>query len=94
MPIPAAKRRQAAQAQLEFVEWTKDRIEESRFVNEVRLAVDRWRMERWPGATATTRLLLEHWNDPERERRLFFCQIEAVETAIWLAEIAGKAGRR
>ena len=25
MPIPAAKRRQAVQAQLEFVEWTKDR---------------------------------------------------------------------
>jgi type III restriction enzyme len=92
MPIPASKRRQAVQAQLEFVEWTKDRIEETRFVNEVRLAVDRWRMEHWPGATATTRLLLEHWNDPERERRLFFCQIEAVETAMWLAEIAGKAG--
>ena len=92
MPIPAAKRRQAAQAQLEFVEWTKDRIEESRFVNEVRLAVDRWRMAGWPGATATTRILLEHWNDPERERRLFFCQIEAVETAIWLVEIAEKAG--
>jgi type III restriction enzyme len=92
MPIPAAKRRQAAQAQLEFVEWTKDRIEETRFVNEVRLAVDGWRMEGWPGATATTRILLEHWNAPERERRLFFCQIEAVETAMWLAEIAGKAG--
>ncbi|MGD0256125.1 MAG: restriction endonuclease subunit R, partial [Acidimicrobiales bacterium] len=92
MPIPAAKRRQAVQAQLEFVEWTKDRIEETRFVNEVRRAVDRWRLEGWPGGTATTRLLLEHWNDPERERRLFFCQIEAVETAMWLAEIAGKAG--
>jgi type III restriction enzyme len=92
MPIPAAKRRQAAQAQLEFVEWTKDRIEETRFVNEVRRAVDRWRLEGWPGATATTRLLLEHWNDPERERRLFFCQIEAAETAIWFAEIAGKTG--
>jgi len=92
MPIPAAKRRQAAQAQLEFVEWTKDRIEETRFVNEVRLAVDRWRLEGWPGATATTRLLLEHWNDPERERRLFFCQIEAAEAAMWLAEIAGKTG--
>jgi len=92
MPIPAAKRRQAVQAQLEFVEWTKDRIEETRFVNEVRRAVDRWRLEGLARGTATTRLLLEHWNDPERERRLFFCQIEAVETAMWLAEIAGKAG--
>ncbi|MDE3031765.1 MAG: DEAD/DEAH box helicase family protein [Acidobacteriota bacterium] len=92
MPIPAAKRRQAAQAQLEFVEWTKDRIEETRFVNEIRVAVNRWRLEGWPGATATTRILLEHWNAPERERKLFFCQIGAVETAMWLAEIAGKAG--
>ena len=56
------------------------------------MAVDRWRFEGWPGATATTRILLEHWNDPERERRLFFCQVEAVETAMWLAEMAGKAG--
>jgi len=93
MPIPAAKRRQAAQAELEFVEWTEDRIEETRFVNELRHAIDRWRMERWAGVTATTRLLLEHWSDPERERRLFFCQIEAVETAIWLSEIAGRSGK-
>lgn len=92
MPIPAVKRKQAVQAQLEFVEWTKDRIEETRFVNQLRLAVDRWRIEGWPGATATTHLLLEHWNNPERERRLFFCQIEAAETAIWLAEIASKTG--
>jgi len=92
MPIPAAKRRQAAQAQLEFVEWTKDRIEETRLVNELRRAVDRWRNEGWPGATSTTRILLEHWSDPQRERRLFFCQIEAVETAMWLAEVAGKVG--
>jgi type III restriction enzyme len=92
MPIPATKRRQAVQAQLEFVEWTKDRIEETRFVNEVRVAVDRWRLEGWPGATATTRILLEHWNAPDRERRLFFCQVEAVQTAMWLSEIAGKVG--
>ena len=35
-----------------------------------------------------TAQLLRHWRNPERERRLFFCQIEAVETAIWLAEVA------
>jgi type III restriction enzyme len=93
MPIPATKRRQAAQAELEFVEWTKDRIEETRFVNVVRVAVDRWRLEHWPGATATTRLLLEYWTDRDREHRLFFCQIEAIETAMWLGEIAGKSGQ-
>ena len=29
---------------------------------------------------------------PERERRLFFCQIEALETAIYITEVAGKYG--
>ena len=42
--------------------------------------------------TRTTRLLLDHWSSPDRERRLFFCQIEALETAIFLAEIAPKTG--
>jgi len=93
MPIPAAKRRQAAQAELEFAEWTKDRIEETLFVNELRIEVDRWRMNHWSGATTMTRQLLEHWNNPDRDRKLFFCQIEAVETSMWLAEIAGKTGR-
>jgi type III restriction enzyme len=93
MPIPASKRRQAHQQELEFVEWTKDRIEETKFVNDLRAAVDRWRKMRWPGVTPVTRLLLEHWTNSERETKLFFCQIEAIETAIWLAEIAGKDGR-
>ena len=44
------------------------------------------------GTTATTRHLLEYWNDEERERRLFFCQIEALETAIYITEVAGKYG--
>ncbi len=38
--------------------------------------------------TPVTAQLLRHWRNPERERRLFFCQIEAVETAVWLAEVA------
>ena len=31
---------------------------------------------------------MEHWADPEgfEDRRFFFCQLEAVETLIWLAE--------
>lgn len=42
--------------------------------------------------TPTTRALLEYWTDPARERRLFFCQVEALETAIYLTEAARKAG--
>ncbi len=39
-----------------------------------------------------TRDLLQHWRDEDRERRLFFCQIEAAETAIYLNESAEKTG--
>ncbi len=41
---------------------------------------------------ATTRELLAHWRAEDRERRLFFCQIEAAETAIYLTEAAEKIG--
>ena len=40
-----------------------------------------------------TRELLNHWTREDKERRLFFCQREAVETIIWLAEIR-RAGKR
>ena len=44
------------------------------------------------GITPTTRRLLEYWTDPERDLRLFFCQIEALETAIYITEVASKYG--
>lgn len=54
-------------------------------VNELRKRVGAWRERRWPGVTAVTRDLLEHWHRPDR-RQLFFAQREAVETIIWLTE--------
>ncbi len=51
-----------------------------------------WREAGHPGVTHTTRRLLEHWTNPDRERRLFFCQIEAVETAIYVTEVAERRG--
>ncbi len=42
--------------------------------------------------TPTTAALLRYWIDPERDRKLFFCQIEALETAIYLTEVARKYG--
>ncbi len=89
MPIPKAKRRGG---QLVFDEWTGDRIEENRLINQIRDRVGRWRAGGWPGVTPTTRALLEHWTDPGRARPLFFCQVEALETAIYLAEAARKSG--
>ena len=57
-------------------------------VNQIRPQIAQWRKDGFPGVTATTRQLLEHWRK-ERERddkRFFFCQLEAIETLIWLAE--------
>jgi type III restriction enzyme len=55
-------------------------------VNTIRERVKAWREKGYPGITPITRQLLNHWNSPERERKLFFCQHEAAETLIWLVE--------
>lgn len=56
-------------------------------VNKIRSRVKSWREAEYPGATGVTKRLLEHWHNPEeREYRLFFCQMEAIETLIWLTE--------
>ncbi|MBL7040109.1 MAG: DEAD/DEAH box helicase family protein [Pirellulaceae bacterium] len=90
MPIAKPKKK-GKQSQLLFdTEWTQDRIEENRFINQVRDRVGLWRQGNYPGVTKTTTRLLEYWNNPERERKLFFCQIEALETAIYLTEAARK----
>jgi type III restriction enzyme len=55
-------------------------------VNSIRQRVKSWRENGYPGVTPITRQLLNYWNNPERERKLFFCQREAAETLIWLIE--------
>jgi len=55
-------------------------------VNDLRNRIKAWRQKDYPGVTPITRQLLNHWNNPERERKLFFCQREAAETLIWLVE--------
>lgn len=57
-------------------------------VNQIRPRVNAWREEKYPGVTGITRRLLEHWTNEEEfeNRRFFFCQLEAVETLIWLTE--------
>jgi len=63
-------------------------------VNRIRPRVKQWREAGYPGVTGITKRLLDHWRDPEEfdTRRFFFCQLEAVETLIWLTE-APAAGR-
>jgi len=58
-------------------------------VNRLRDDVKRWRETGYRGASGVTRDLLAHWRNPERApRRLFFCQLEAAETIIYLLEMA------
>lgn len=60
-------------------------------VNLLRKEVRMWREAGYPHVTRVTQELLTFWFDnPERTavRKLFFCQQEAVETAIWLNEVA------
>ena len=56
-------------------------------VNALRDDVRRWRASNYRNATRVTRELLRHWEREDKERRLFFCQREAVETIIYIAEI-------
>ena len=56
-------------------------------VNKIRERVDKWRENDYPNITGVTRQLIEFWKNKEkRENRFFFCQIEAIETIIWLVE--------
>ena len=55
-------------------------------INRLRECVEAWRSRHYPGTTARTRQLLEFWRSGQHWFRPFFCQREAVETAIWLAE--------
>ncbi len=67
-------------------------------INELRDHVDAWRKlprpEDWKVTPETARLLA-HWRHHRFEGiRPFFCQLEAVETAIWLVEVAPELGQR
>lgn len=73
----------------------------SPIINELRQELSTWRSlpntSQWK-VTPITQRLLEHWRTIQRDDtqtiRPFFCQLEAVEAAIWLAEVAPQMGRR
>ncbi|MGL4594238.1 MAG: hypothetical protein ACRCUY_05870 [Thermoguttaceae bacterium] len=60
-------------------------------VNQIRKRVNEWRQNDYPGVTGITKRLLRYWNDQEERsgrdaKRFFFCQLEAIETLIFLTE--------
>ena len=91
--VPIARPKKKGSKQLQFdTEWTQDRIEENKLVNDIRRRVALWRKGGYVGVTPTTARLIAYWTDPNREKKLFFCQNEALETAIYIAEVAKKYG--
>jgi type III restriction enzyme len=97
IPIPAPKKGKKAKATdgeqvaIDY-DLTNERVEANSLINEIRVRVELWRARGYPGVTPVTRNLLNHWADPTREDRVLFCQREAAETAIYLAEVAGRQG--
>jgi len=105
-PIPKPRKHKGAAQQAAFVfdegkglSTKAQQYDHTAIINAVRQQVDQWRRLPNPNdwrVTPETARLLQHWRHHEFSGiRPFFCQVEAVETAIWLTEVApqiGKAG--
>src|SRR5664280_576263 len=101
-PIPKPKKRKGAgQKSLVFDEGlglsTASQQYHTAIINAVRNQVDKWRRVPSPNdwrVTPETARLLQHWRYHNFSGiRPFFCQVEAVETAIWLSEVAPQSGK-
>ncbi|MGI8558348.1 MAG: DEAD/DEAH box helicase family protein, partial [Solirubrobacteraceae bacterium] len=94
IPLPPSRKGAKDQQQAFDLDLTGERREQNTLINDIRREVERWRAGNWNGVTPYTRKLLAHWaaTPPARDEPAFFCQREAAETAIFLAEIAGRHG--
>ena len=100
IPVPRPKKGRGAatrgEVQEDFgLDVTGERQERNPLVNDIRFHVERWRANGYQHAQPISRKLMQHWaaTPPVRDEPVFFCQREAAETAIFLAEIAGRHGR-
>ncbi|MCL2873093.1 MAG: DEAD/DEAH box helicase family protein [Betaproteobacteria bacterium] len=105
-PIPSPQKSKGKTGQLDFyaddtaqaISSDEQEYQLTQTINNLRLAVGKWRNEpdpkRWKVTPETARLL-QHWRHHKFSGyRPFFCQLEAVETAIWLTEVAPNDGKR
>jgi type III restriction enzyme len=101
-PIPKPKKRRKGQMDLvlydgDGLSTTAQQYDPNSIINKIRDEVQAWRSLPNPAdwkVTPETARLLQHWRShPFQSIRPFFCQVEAVETAIWLAEVAPKLGK-
>ena len=101
-PIPKPKKQKGGGKQdtLLFedqISTQKQAYDHTAVINSVRKEVDKWRALPNPNdwkVTPETARLLQHWRHHKFSGvRPFFCQVEAVETAIWLIEVAPQLGK-
>ena len=103
VPIPKSRKQHSAQQQsLVFDEGkglstSKQQYDPTTIITALRVHVDRWRDIANPNdwhVTPETARLLQHWRHHNFSGvRPFFCQVEAVETIIWLTEVAPHVGK-
>ena len=96
-PVPKVRKRGAQQASLvmhdeQDLSTADQEYNPTPIINGIRSHVESWRALPNPrdwGVTPATARLLQHWRTHEFQGvRPFFCQIEAVETCVWLTEVA------
>ncbi len=103
-PIPKPKKRKGVGEQESFafdegkgLSTEDQKYDPTSLINTIRKHVEQWRAKSNPNdwqVTPETARLLQHWRSHHFSSfRPFFCQIEAVETLIWLTEVAPKSGK-
>ncbi len=100
-PIPKARKIKGKAVQTDMLaDFDGQEYNPTEVINGIRSAVESWRRlpeSQWQ-VTPTTARLLRHWRTHNfANQKPFFCQVEAVETVIWLTEVAPRSssqGRR
>jgi len=103
-PIPKPKKRKGAAQQRSLglgedqsISAGTQRYAHAAIINSLRQQIGQWRALPNPSdwrVTPETARLLQHWRSHQFSSvRPFFCQVEAVETAIWLTEVAPQTGK-
>ena len=104
-PIPKPRRRKKSETEQQIFVFDEGKglstqaqqYDPTSIINQVRDEVEKWRMlpnpKDWQ-VTAESGRLLQHWRHHQfNDIRPFFCQVEAIETLIWLTEVAPRSRR-
>src|SRR3989442_15263656 len=103
-PIPKPRKRKGGNTQQQIIfdegkglSTETQAYDPTSIINEVRQRLASWRTLPSPfdwQVTPETALFPQHWRSHKfNSIRPFFCQVEAVETAIWLSEVAPQSGK-